>query len=471
MPLAALALHFTLTTASARARDDFSRGMFLVYAYNADAAYAAFADAVRSDPDFAMAYAGEALAVGPNLNQPLDQSRFAEGKAAMADALQRRSNASDQERAYIDAIAKRYQGSWPDDAAHDADAYRHAMAALAARYPDDDDAQVLAAEALMESGNREWRDGRPADANDAEALGLIEGVLARDTSNVMANHLCIHLYDAAPDRAPALACAQTLDGQETSPQAEHLAHMPAHYWIETGDYVHAVMSSQRAYALISQLPPDDPHRKFYEEHDAYVGYSAAMMRFDYDSAIAWAKHLEAAAPAQGNAFEIATMLRFGRNADAFAAAATSPAASESRAVAALRLGNRAAADRIVSQVGAQGLDLVLAAAVAEARGEAAEARADLQALERRQHEIFESELIPSRPAEEMLGGFDLRAGNVRSAERSFRDALERYPNDPWALFGLAAALEREGQAAEAAAARAQLAEQGGDASFLRVEDL
>ncbi len=36
-------------------------------------------------------------------------------------------------------------------------------------------------------------------------------------------------------------------------EAEHLAHMPAHYWIETGDYPAALASSDRAFALLEQL--------------------------------------------------------------------------------------------------------------------------------------------------------------------------------------------------------------------------
>jgi hypothetical protein len=471
MPIAALALHFTLSTSSVQARDDFARGMFLVYAYNGDAAYSAFADATNADPRFAMAYAGEALAVGPDLNRPLNQARFAEGKAAIATAMNLRANVSDQERAYIDAIAKRYEGSWPNDAPQDAQAYRRAMIALAERYPEDDDAQVLAAEALLETGGHQWRAGRPASQDSAQALGLVQGVLARDSTQVMADHLCIHLYDAAPDRSPALACAQDLDDGSYEPAAEHLAHMPAHFWIETGDYTHALVSSQRAYALVSQLPADDPHRKYYEEHDVDVGYSAAAMRLDYASALTWAKRLDSLVPSLGNAIEIGTMLRYGHDQEAYDSTAASKAALRLRAVAAVRLGHVADANAIVAQLDPAGPDLALAARLAEAHGNTTEARAKLEALERDQHDAFVSEIVPIPPAEEMIGGLELRSGNPQSAEQAFRTALARYPNDPWALFGLATALAREGHTAEAATTQAQLADQGGDSSFMRVEDL
>jgi tetratricopeptide (TPR) repeat protein len=287
----------------------------------------------------------------------------------------------------------------------------------------------------------------------------------------MANHLCIHLYDFATDRAPAVACAQTLDGDEFNPESEHLAHMPAHLWIETGDYTHALVSSQRAYELVTQLPEGDPHRAYYEPHDVYVGYSATMMRLDFDSALAWAKRLDAAIPKQGNAFEIETMLRFGHNEEAFGTAATAEAANEARAVAAIRLGNADAAKAIVAALGTREPGLATQARLDEARGNLADARADLQVLEKRQHDAYGGEMIPIVPAEEQLGGLELRAGDASRAERTFRDALARYPNDPWALFGLAAALDKEGETSGAAAVRAQLAGQGGDSSFMRIEDL
>ena len=63
--------------------------------------------------------------------------------------------------------------------------------------------------------------------------------------------------------------------------------MPAHYWIETGDYRAALASSGRAYALLLQLEAsgdDAEHVLRYQKHDVAVGYSAAMMLGNYATA-------------------------------------------------------------------------------------------------------------------------------------------------------------------------------------------
>ena len=75
-----------------------------------------------------------------------------------------------------------------------------------------------------------------------------------------------------------------------APQAEHLAHMPAHVWIETGNYAAALASSERAYALFEKLKTDanrSPGHDRLEQHDVYVGYAAAMMLGNYAEAKVW----------------------------------------------------------------------------------------------------------------------------------------------------------------------------------------
>jgi len=80
MTSAALALHFTLSTSSVQARDDLRAACFWSYAYNGDAAYSAFRGRDECDPVSRGRYAGEALAVGPDLNRPLNQARLLKGK-------------------------------------------------------------------------------------------------------------------------------------------------------------------------------------------------------------------------------------------------------------------------------------------------------------------------------------------------------------------------------------------------------
>lgn len=119
-----------------------------------------------------------------------------------------------------------------------------------------ENARLLTAEALLEESGLAWSGEDLANPDSRAAMALVADVLRDDPASAMANHLCLHLYDFAPDRTPAKPCAQRLDETDFPPEAEHLAHMPAHYWIETGDYDAAIRSSDRAYALIVGWKPN-----------------------------------------------------------------------------------------------------------------------------------------------------------------------------------------------------------------------
>ena len=196
-------------------------------------------------------------------------------------------------------------------------------------------------------------------------------MLRDDPSNVMANHLCVHLYDLAPDRSPALPCARRLDAAAFPAQAEHLAHMPAHYSIETGNYPAALASSERAYALLLQLegPTNDAeHVRRYLKHDLAVGYSAAMMLGNYATAQLWSTRMDSA---YDTSFDALTALRFGRYSEAYAAPDSAFGNPAVRGIAALHLGHtseaRAIAERLAEKPPAHGyLSQLFLARVAEA---------------------------------------------------------------------------------------------------------
>jgi predicted Zn-dependent protease len=71
------------------------------------------------------------------------------------------------------------------------------------------------------------------------------------------------------------------------------------------------------------------------------------------------------------------------------------------------------------------------------------------------------------PGRHLLGAKLLEANQPAEAERIYRDDLARYPENGWALFGLAHAMEAQGKAAEAAAARKRFeaAWQGADVTL------
>jgi hypothetical protein len=438
-------VHHPVTTRSAQAQALFDRGLTLLYAYSGEGAKRAFAGALQADPHLAMADWGEALANGTDINTPLTPLRFAVAQLAAQRAQTLESAASPQERLYIDAVAARYAGTY-DDAQADEDRYRALMAQLVQAYPDDDDAALLDAEALLEHSGVEHP--------DPQAVAIIDRILNRDPGNLFANHLCMHAYDYAADRTTALACADRMAAWSASfdPLEEHLAHMPVHTYIETGDYAKAVVAAERAWRLREawDAQPNRPFELPYAKHDAYTGWTAAMMLSDAGNAEAWAVRV---GHAYGGSDLWATWARYGF----WQRIATSPATGEfyaplARGLTGVHLGNPADARSMLALYANVDADYrwLLEAAIDEHDGNIAAAVAALNRAIADQRRDDGAEQLPVFPAGEMLGALYLRQHDPAGAERAFTQTLQRYPHDPRALYGLALAQKALGEAVSSA---------------------
>ena len=82
------------TTRNAESQAFFTQGMNLVYAFNHPEAVRAFRESARLDPDNAMAWWGQALALGPNLNLPMQPEAIAPASASLRQALAHRDRGS-----------------------------------------------------------------------------------------------------------------------------------------------------------------------------------------------------------------------------------------------------------------------------------------------------------------------------------------------------------------------------------------
>src|SRR5688572_28191465 len=133
-------LHHPVSTKSADAQKYFTQGLTLVYGFNHSEAIRSFKEAARLEPDLEMAHWGQALALSPNINDTaIGADREEQGHAAMAEALKRRSNASQPEQALIDALAARFAGGKERNRAALNQAYADAMTKVYPRYPNDPD--------------------------------------------------------------------------------------------------------------------------------------------------------------------------------------------------------------------------------------------------------------------------------------------------------------------------------------------
>lgn len=238
-------VHHPVSTSKPEAQRFFDQGLALVYGFNHDEAVRSFKRAADIDPQLAMAHWGVALALGPNINMDVDAEHEKAAYEAVQKALALASKASEAERAYINALAKRYSNDPKADLKKLSVDYKNAMADVFRRFPDDLDAATLYAESIMVL--RPWQfwtsDGKPAEGTE-EMVAVLESVLRRDPQHTGANHYYIHAVEASPHPEWALPSAQRL--KVLAPMAGHLVHMPAHIDIRSGNYDAAARSN--AYA-------------------------------------------------------------------------------------------------------------------------------------------------------------------------------------------------------------------------------
>src|ERR1041384_8160470 len=105
---------FPVSTKNAQAQLFMNQGLNLSYAFNHAEAGRAYREAERLDPNLAIAFWGEALALGPNINAPMDPSSEPKALEAIQKAVSLKANASAREQALIDALAQRYSGRAED---------------------------------------------------------------------------------------------------------------------------------------------------------------------------------------------------------------------------------------------------------------------------------------------------------------------------------------------------------------------
>src|SRR5512132_4056933 len=110
---------FPVTTKSRQAQLFINQGVDLAYGFNHAEAGRAFREAARLDPGCAMAYWGQALVLGPNINVPMSPDDEPKAYEAAQKAVSLKAKATPRERAYIDAVAQRYTGKAADRSAAD----------------------------------------------------------------------------------------------------------------------------------------------------------------------------------------------------------------------------------------------------------------------------------------------------------------------------------------------------------------
>lgn len=518
MPLFAdlTAAHLTITTRSEQARRYFNQGLVLTYGFNHAGAVRSFREAQRLDPECALCWWGEALALGPNINAPMDDRDRNAALAAMDHSLALRAHASSMEQSLIDAMARRYsRDATADRAALDA-AYADAMLDVARRFPNDDDVAVLAAEAAMDTSpwNYWEADKRTPVGRSGEAVTLVETVLARRPDHLQAAHLYIHLMENSADPRRAEAAADRL-ANPLAPSAGHLVHMPAHIYALTGRYADAIkvnLAAARSDETLIQRTGDRSLVRYgYYPHNIHFIVTSAQMAGDMDTAIREAQRLRSVLDPETSAriawiqaIDAAPYLAMAQFAQPDAILAMPapdprlpyPTAMRlyARAVAHAQRQDRAAFDHELAALDAmrtsdalapmieQGVPapdlLSLAQSVARGRYAHAQGQFDEAAKHYRDAIALERKIPYQEPAywyypvSQSLGAALFQAGHYAEASQAFQAALKQTPRNGWALYGLARSEDAQGHAREATQAREAFSSAWqGDSDWLRMERL
>src|SRR2546430_11063232 len=277
-------LHHPVSTSNPEAQKFFDQGLRLIFAFNHDEAARSFGRAAELDPKLAIAYWGVAEAVGPNYNDPASEDRFKQAHEAIQKAVDLSSNASDAERGYILAMAKRFPADLKSDRRKAAEDYRDAMREVVKNNPDDLDAATLFAESGMDL--HPWglwhRDGTP-EAGTEEIVATLESVIKRDPNHLGAVHYYIHTVEASNSPERALAGANRL--ASLAPAAGHIVHMPAHIYIRTGDYAAAAKTNEEAAAIdreyIQSSGAEGIYPMMYYSHNLHFIAMCSAMTGDY----------------------------------------------------------------------------------------------------------------------------------------------------------------------------------------------
>jgi hypothetical protein len=258
-------VHFA-TSCNEPAPSDFNRAVALLHSFQFSRAIEGFNAVLREDPTCAIAYWGIALSDWSNPFEPgqKDKGQLQLGRQSVERGKELGAR-TDRERAYLAAVGKLYGDFESTPQQVRLLAYRDAMGNVAAKYPEDHEAQIFYALALAVA--EDPRDKTYADR--LQAGTILEKLFAEEPTHPGLAHYIIHAYDVPALAGRALVAAERY--AEIAPDAPHALHMPSHTFTRLGYWQESINSNVAAAAAARRQgqTAEELHASDYETY-AYL---------------------------------------------------------------------------------------------------------------------------------------------------------------------------------------------------------
>ena len=211
----------------------FERGVALLHSFQYDDAETAFADAAAADPTCAMAHWGTAMSLyhpvwaAANPSAAPTAADLKKGAEAVEKA-RAAGPKTDREKDYVAAVAAFYTGADTLDHRSRAMAFEKAMGEVAARHPEDKEAAIFHAVALLGTATP----GDKTYATEKKAAAILNAILPQAPTHPGVAHYLIHSFDYPALADLALPAARSY--AKIAPSSPHALHMPSHIFTRLG---------------------------------------------------------------------------------------------------------------------------------------------------------------------------------------------------------------------------------------------
>jgi tetratricopeptide (TPR) repeat protein len=227
------------------AQTDFITGLAALHNFQYPLAARAFKRAQAADPDFALAYWGEAMSYNHAVwhEQDPGAARAALAKLGPTPDARAAKAKTPREQAYLAAVEMLFG----DGEKNDRDRrYALAMEQLHAKYPDDVDATCFYALALLGTSD----EGRDLPTY-MRAAALMEEVFEHNPQHPGAAHYLIHSVDDSVHAPLGLRAAYAY--AKIAPDSPHAQHMTSHIFLALGMWDETVAANERTIKLIDNF--------------------------------------------------------------------------------------------------------------------------------------------------------------------------------------------------------------------------